>query len=187
MGIELAKSAAKHGAEVILISGPTQYSSDGNRISTISVMSAKEMFNAVHAHYNSVNAAILSAAVSDYRPKKVASSKIKKTDQSLLLELEKAEDILASLGAKKTHQFLVGFALETDYELENAIKKLKFKNLDLIVLNSLRDNGAGFGGTTNKITIIDRDLNQTEFPLKPKDQVADDVIKELINRTHAQK
>ena len=82
---------------------------------------------------------------------------------------------------------MVGFALETDYELENAIKKLKFKNLDLIVLNSLRDNGAGFGGTTNKITIIDRDLNQTEFPLKPKDQVADDVIKELINRTHAQK
>lgn len=185
MGIELANSAAGKGAEVILITGPTHYSSDSSNVSTIAVMSAKEMYDAVHTHYSTVDAAILSAAVADYRPKKVASSKIKKTDQSLLIELEKTDDILASLGAIKTHQFLIGFALETDCEMDNAIKKLKSKNLDLIVLNSLRDSGAGFGGTTNKITIIDKDLIQMEYPLKSKDQVADDIIEELIKRNHA--
>ncbi|MEC8536774.1 MAG: bifunctional phosphopantothenoylcysteine decarboxylase/phosphopantothenate--cysteine ligase CoaBC [Bacteroidota bacterium] len=184
MGFELAKSAANKGAEVILVSGPTHCKIDSNRVTTHAVFTAKEMYKIVHQHFSSVDAAILSAAVADYRPKKTALSKIKKTSESLLLELEKTEDILASLGAVKTHQFLVGFALETDDEVANAIKKLKSKNLDLIVLNSLKDFGAGFGVSTNKITIIDRDLNQTKHPLKTKAEVANDILEELIKRTH---
>ena len=135
MGFELAYSAANKGAEVILVSGPTHCKIESNRVSIHAVFTAKEMYKVVHQHFTSVDAAILSAAVADYRPKKTALSKIKKTSESLLLELEKTEDILASLGAVKTHQFLVGFALETDDEVANAIKKLKSKNLDLIVLN----------------------------------------------------
>ena len=184
MGFELANSAANKGAEVILVSGPTHCKIDSNRVSTHAVFTAKEMYKVVHQYFSSVDAAILSAAVADYRPKKIAASKIKKTSESLLLELEKTEDILASLGSVKAHQFLVGFALETDDEVDNAIKKLKSKNLDLIVLNSLKDFGAGFGFPTNKITIIDKDLNQMKYPLKSKVEVADDILEELIKRTH---
>jgi phosphopantothenoylcysteine decarboxylase/phosphopantothenate--cysteine ligase len=126
----------------------------------------------------------LSAAVAEYRPINTTLSKIKKTSQSLSITLEKTEDILASLGAQKTTQFLVGFALETYSETENAIKKLKSKNLDLIVLNSLNDLGAGFGVATNKITIIDKELKEIEFQLKSKAKVADDIIDEIVKRTY---
>ena len=185
MGFELANSAAQQGAEVILISGPTHYKAERKAISTISVTSADEMFDAVHQYYQKVDVAILSAAVADYKPQKSFLSKIKKTTDTLTINLIKTKDILAALGSKKTAQILVGFALETDNEITNAIKKLKSKNLDMIVLNSLKDAGAGFGGSTNKITIIDKDLNQTDYPLKSKSEVADDIIQKIIIQIHA--
>ena len=185
MGFELAYSAAQQGAEVILISGPSHFKAERKAISTISVTSADEMFDAVHQYYQKVDVAILSAAVADYKPQKSFLSKIKKTTDTLTINLIKTKDILAALGSKKTAQILVGFALETDNEITNAIKKLKSKNLDMIVLNSLKDAGAGFGGSTNKITIIDKDLNQTDYPLKSKSEVADDIIQKIIIQIHA--
>ena len=185
MGFELANSAAQQGAEVILISGPSHYKAERKAISTISVTSADEMFDAAHQYYQKVDVAILSAAVADYKPQKSFLSKIKKTTDTLTINLIKTKDILAALGSKKTAQILVGFALETDNEITNAIKKLKSKNLDMIVLNSLKDAGAGFGGSTNKITIIDKDLNQTNYPLKSKSEVADDIIQKIIIQIHA--
>jgi len=185
MGFEIANHAAQLGAEVLYITGPTHYKTDHSRIKTIPVVSAEEMYSQVHAYFKSADIAILSAAVADYKPKKTATSKIKKDSQTLSLELEKTKDILASLGTIKSHQLLVGFALETNNEVDNAIKKLKSKNLDLIVLNSLNDQGAGFGGTTNKITLIDKQLVQTEFPLKSKADVAIDIMNELLKQIDA--
>ena len=185
MGFEIANTAAQLGAEVILITGPTHYKAHYDSIQTISITSARDMYDVAHQNFDDVDAAILSAAVADYRPKFPALYKIKKKATSLTLELEKTEDILASLGEKKKNQILIGFALETENEVANAIKKLKAKNLDLIVLNSLNDDGAGFVGSTNKISIIDKDLNQKNYPLKSKSEVASDIINELINRIHA--
>ena len=185
MGFEIANTAAQLGAEVILISGPTHYKALYDSIQTIPITSARDMYDAAHQYFKDVDAAILSAAVADYRPKFPAVSKLKKKSSSLVLELEKTEDVLASLGEIKEKQVLIGFALETENEVANAIKKLKAKNLDLIILNSLNDDGAGFGGSTNKISIIDKDLNQTNYPLKSKSEVADDIINELIKRVHA--
>ena len=184
MGIELSNSAARRGAQVILVTGPTHLKSDYSSVKTIPVISTKEMYEAVHKYFSSVDVAILSAAVADFRPKKISLSKIKKNSDSLSLVLEKTEDILASIGSIKEKQFLVGFALESDNEITNAIKKLKSKNLDLIILNSLKDLGAGFGVATNKITIIDKELNQIEFQLKSKAKVADDIIDEIVKRTY---
>lgn len=185
MGFEIANHAAQLGAEVLFITGPTHYKADHSHIKTIPVVSAEEMYTQVHLHFKSVDIAILSAAVADYKPKNQATSKIKKDVSALSLELQKTKDILASLGAIKSHQLLVGFALETNDEVANAIKKLKSKNLDLIVLNSLNDQGAGFGGTTNKITLIDKNLVQTEFPLKSKADVAIDIMNELLKQINA--
>lgn len=185
MGFEIANTAAQLGAEVILISGPTHYKALYDSIQTIPITSARDMYDAAHQYFKGVDAAILSAAVADYRPKFPAVSKLKKKSSSLVLELEITEDVLASLGEIKEKQLLIGFALETENEVANAIKKLKAKNLDLIILNSLNDDGAGFGGSTNKISIIDKDLNQTNYPLKSKSEVADDIINELIKRVHA--
>ncbi|MCH3882547.1 MULTISPECIES: bifunctional phosphopantothenoylcysteine decarboxylase/phosphopantothenate--cysteine ligase CoaBC [Tenacibaculum] len=185
MGFEVAKTAANLGAEVFLVSGPSSQKVSHSFIQRIDVKSAEEMYNACHNVYKTVNIAILSAAVADYKPKNIATQKIKKKDASLTIELSPTKDILKSLGEIKTNQFLVGFALETNNEVENAKKKIKSKNLDLIVLNSLQDKGAGFAGDTNKITIIDADFSQQVFELKSKKEVSKDIINEIINRIDA--
>ena len=185
MGFELAKKAANLGANVILISGPTHLNIDHNNIQLIRVTSAQEMYEACHEHYADTDIAICAAAVADYRPKTIATEKVKKKDGELFIELERTPDILMSLGETKKNQFLVGFALETQNELENAKGKLKRKHLDGIVLNSLKDDGAGFGGTTNKITFIDKNSEIKTFDLKTKSEVASDIWKEIISRIHA--
>ncbi|WP_036385420.1 bifunctional phosphopantothenoylcysteine decarboxylase/phosphopantothenate--cysteine ligase CoaBC [Muricauda sp. MAR_2010_75] len=185
MGFELAKKAASLGAKVVLVSGPTNLDVNHSSIELIRVTSAQEMFEACHKHYADTDVAICAAAVADYRPKHVAKEKLKKKDGDLNIELERNPDILLSLGEKKTHQFLVGFALETENELENAKGKLQRKNLDGIVLNSLKDDGAGFGGSTNKITFIDKNLEIKTFGLKTKPEVASDIWEEIISRIHA--
>jgi len=180
MGFEIAKTAANLGAQVILVSGPTHEKADHDLITIVHVKSASEMYNAAHKHFNDADIAILSAAVADYKPKNVSDQKIKKKDDTLQLELEKTKDILASFGNIKQDQILVGFALETNNELENAIKKLKSKNLDLIVLNSLNDKGAGFGRDTNKVTLINKNDNIINFTLKSKSEVSQDIMNEIL-------
>jgi phosphopantothenoylcysteine decarboxylase/phosphopantothenate--cysteine ligase len=143
------------------------------------------MYEAVHKEFANVDVAILSAAVADYKPKNVATQKIKKTTNSLEIQLAPTKDILASLGAIKKKQFLVGFALETNNEIENAKEKLQRKNLDMIVLNSLQDKGAGFAKSTNKVTIIDSNLNEKPFELKSKSEVAKDIMNEILQKINA--
>lgn len=185
MGFEIAKVSANSGAEVILITGPTDEAVSHNLIKVINVVSAQEMYDAAHQYYNTVDIAILSAAVADYRPKFVSATKIKKNDSSFTIELEKTKDILKSLGEIKKNQFLVGFALETNNEFENAKSKLKAKNLDLIVLNSLKDKGAGFGGSTNKVTFITNDGEVIQHDLKSKADVAQDILNQILKQIHA--
>lgn len=181
MGYAIAEEAAKLGAEVILVSGPSSLQLKNDGVNRVDVVSAKEMYDAVHLYYKEVDVAIAAAAVSDYRPMTKATQKIKKSDPKLTLELEKTQDILLSMGEKKQHQFLIGFALETENEVENAQKKLQKKNLDFIVLNSLQDKGAGFQQETNKVRIIDKDKVQS-YELKSKEKVAKDILKELVDR-----
>lgn len=185
MGFELAKRAANLGAEVSLITGPSSEKISHSKIERIDVVSAKEMYTAVHKKYSSSDIAILSAAVSDYKPSVVSENKIKKSTDSMSIDLVKTQDILASLGEIKKQQVLVGFALETNDEIRNATEKLKKKNLDLIVLNSLQDKGAGFKKETNKVTIIDKLEKISEFSLKSKAEVAEDIFNEILNRTYA--
>lgn len=185
MGFELAKKAANLGAKVILVSGPTHLNIDHKNIELIRVTSAQDMYEVCHEHYADMNVAICAAAVADYRPKTVASEKVKKQEGDMKIELERTPDILMSLGEIKKNQFLVGFALETQNELENAKGKLKRKHLDGIVLNSLKDDGAGFGGSTNKITFIDKNSEIKTFDLKTKPEVASDIWEEIISRIHA--
>ena len=184
MGYALALVAAELGAEVVLISGPTHLALEDNRVELIRVTSTHEMYEAAHKNFLDADVFIAAAAVADYKPKHVAVQKIKKSDDSLALELTKTEDILASLGNEKKAQKLIGFALETNNEEENARKKLKRKNLDFIVLNSLRDKGAGFKSDTNKISIIFPDKKK-DFELKSKHEVAKDIIKEIIELFNA--
>ena len=185
MGFELAKCAANLGAEVFLISGPSNESVVHTLVKRIDVVSAQEMYEAAHKYFNDIDIAILSAAVADYKPSTISEKKIKKKDDSLTINLIKTQDILASLGKIKKNQFLVGFALETNNEIENAKEKLNRKNLDLIVLNSLQDKGAGFKKATNKITIFDTFENSIEFALKPKSEVAVDIFNEILKRINA--
>ena len=185
MGFEIAKAAANFGAEVILITGPTHQKVSHSLIEVIPVTSAQDMYDAAHKYFSDVDVAILSAAVADFKPKEVATQKIKKKASTLTLELVRTKDILASLGVIKKQQYLVGFALETNDELENAKGKLKKKNLNLIVLNSLNDKGAGFKSDTNKVTFIDDKENITEFKLKSKAEVASDLLNKIITEIDA--
>lgn len=180
MGFELAEVASSLGAKVTLISGPTHLEKPQGNVKLIRVESAQEMFEASMENFPGVDAAIGAAAVSDYRPKNVADQKIKKTEESLTLELVKNPDILYNLGQEKRGQFLVGFALETENEEENAFSKMQKKNLDFIVLNSLNDPGAGFQTETNKVLILFPDGERKEFGLKTKKEVAKDIMNELV-------
>lgn len=185
MGFELAKTAASLGAEVYLVTGPTSLSVQHDNIHVVRVVSANEMYHSAQMYFESSDIVICAAAVADYKPKEVAHQKIKKSEESFTLELVKNTDILMSLGQQKTKQFLVGFALETENEVEHAKGKLIRKNLDAIVLNSMQDKGAGFGGTTNKISFIDTNSNITAFELKTKAEVAKDIFNEIIKRRYA--
>ncbi len=185
MGYDIAFAAANLGASVILISGPTHLSANHSNINLIRVVSAEEMYLECHKWFDGVDVAIAAAAVADYKPKNVASQKIKKAENSLNIELDKTQDILASLGKIKKNQFLIGFALETENEIENAKLKIQKKNLDLIVLNSLNDLGAGFGKPTNKITFIDKDFVVEPMELKSKEEVANDIINKVKQHYHA--
>jgi len=180
MGFEIANEAAKLGAEVTLISGPSHLNVSDTSIQLIRVVSAEDMYSACHDYFENTDVAIAAAAVADYRPKNVASQKIKKTESSFNIELEKTKDILASLGLIKKNQFLIGFALETENEIENAKLKIQKKNLDLIVLNSLQDDGAGFGTPTNKVTFIDKNFTIEPMDLKSKGKVAQDILNKVI-------
>jgi phosphopantothenoylcysteine decarboxylase/phosphopantothenate--cysteine ligase len=175
MGFSLAEEAVRRGAKVILISGPSSQVINDKNVDVHRVTSAKEMLEKVFEFYENVDIAIASAAVADYAPKEVAKEKIKKNDDNLTIELIKNPDILKTMGEKKTHQFLIGFALETQNEEENAKAKLEKKNLDMIVLNSLRDEGAGFKNDTNKIKIFTK-TDTIEFELKSKENVAKDIL-----------
>ncbi|MEP2239788.1 MAG: bifunctional phosphopantothenoylcysteine decarboxylase/phosphopantothenate--cysteine ligase CoaBC [Maribacter sp.] len=185
MGFELAKTAASLGAEVNLVTGPTHLSVTHDLIQVINVVSADDMYQNAHTYYETSDIVICAAAVADYRPKTISEQKIKKSEDNFTIELVKNKDILKTFGNHKKHQFLVGFALETENEIDNAKGKLKRKNLDAIVLNSMRDKGAGFGGVTNKISFIDTNSNITTFELKTKAEVAVDIFNEIIKRRYA--
>lgn len=186
MGFAIAEALANEGAEINLISGPTQQHTIHPLVNVQTVTSAEEMFNACNRYFATTDIAVLSAAVADYKPIVKASQKIKKKDEVLTLELTKTHDIAASLGKQKSNgQIIVGFALETEEEKANALKKLESKNFDLIVLNSLNDKGAGFGHDTNKVTIIDRQHQTHSFDLKTKKEVAHDIVEAIIRKMHA--
>jgi phosphopantothenoylcysteine decarboxylase/phosphopantothenate--cysteine ligase len=184
MGIALAHEGMRRGAEVTLVLGPSAEKVD-ETINLIRVKTAEQMYNACLGHFENADWAIMSAAVADYTPIRKEERKIKKDGDTFQLELKKTPDILKKLGElKQDHQCLVGFALETDNEKENALKKLKSKKADLIVLNSLNDEGAGFSYDTNKITIFDKDGGEYNFHTKAKSAVASDIINTIIKYTH---
>jgi len=181
MGFAIADEFAKLGAEVNLIAGPTAQMAE-QALKRTDVISAKDMLDACDSLFGETDIVVMCAAVADYRPKTVADQKIKKQNEQLNLELEKTTDILASLGQrKKAGQILVGFALETNDEVAYAKGKLEKKNLDLVVLNSMNDKGAGFKGDTNKITIFNRAFERTDFEVKPKAEVAQDICAAILN------
>lgn len=186
MGFAIAEELADKGAQVTLVTGPTQEQTRHPGISVRRVTSAEEMFTECKTVFPDSDIAVLSAAVADYKPMEKADQKIKKKTDTLVLELTRTHDIAESLGKMKHNgQILVGFALETEHEEKNAIKKLESKNFDLIVLNSLNHPGAGFGHDTNKVTIIDRRNEAKTFELKSKKAVASDIVEAIIGKLHA--
>jgi len=182
MGFAIAEELANCGARVILVSGPVALSAYNAGITTLKVSSAAQMYDLCIKYFPECNGAVMSAAVADYTPESTGSAKLKRNDKDFTLNLIPTRDIAAALGTiKRADQILVGFALETDNELQNASIKLARKNLDFIVLNSLNDKGAGFGTDTNKITIIERDNNTESFELKSKRDVAKDIVEKMIS------
>ncbi|MDH6354398.1 phosphopantothenoylcysteine decarboxylase/phosphopantothenate--cysteine ligase [Dysgonomonas sp. PH5-45] len=182
MGFALAEECAHRGAEVVLVAGPVSLQCNHPNIRRVDVESADEMYQETMNNFPDSDTTILCAAVADYRPVAVADEKIKRTGDSLTLTLVPNKDIAASLGAiKKENQRLIGFALETNNEEQNALLKIEKKNLDYIVLNSLNDAGAGFKHNTNKIAIINRTGERQDFPLKSKAEVAKDIIDKTLN------
>ena len=181
MGIALAEDCARRGATVTLVKGPTQLHASNTLIKEVEVTTAAEMYQACTQYFAESDVIIFAAAVADYTPKHPANTKIKKKEDDFVLELTKTKDIAYELGKmKRPGAIHVGFALETDNELENAKSKLAKKNLDMIVLNSLQDPGAGFQHNTNKVTIVDKSGNVVKFDLKSKTDVAGDIIDYII-------
>lgn len=185
MGIALAKECRNRGADVVLVLGPVSLPKEYEGITVVQVTSSDEMYNACHDHFKNCDIALMAAAVADYKPAAVSDQKIKKSGNDVpQLTLVKTKDILKSLGAiKEDHQVLLGFALETNNEKANALEKLKIKNADFIVLNSLND-GAAFGSDTNKITIYTRSGDEIKFDSKSKSEVAKDIVDTLVRYTH---
>ncbi len=180
MGYAIAEELASRGAEVLLVSGPVQVTAHNKRITLIPVTTAEEMYTQCVEQFSGCDGAVMSAAVADFTPADTANSKIKKTGDEMLLRLVPTKDIAAALGKMKTgKQFLAGFALETDNEMQNAQKKLESKNFDFIVLNSLKDKGAGFGYDTNKVTIVSRSKGVVSYDLKAKTLVAKDIADQI--------
>jgi len=185
MGIALSQELAARGADVSLVMGPTAILPKGRGIQLIKVNTAEEMYQACVDEFPKADVAIMSAAVADYTPLNKSTNKIKKQHEDLSIELVKTKDILKTLGERKVNgQILVGFALETTNEREYALNKLKSKNADLIVMNSLNDKGAGFGVDTNKVTIFEKNGNEIAYETKPKQQVARDIVDRIVNMLH---
>lgn len=185
MGFALAEALCQKGASVHLITGPTTEKITNPSIQVTNVVSADEMYLATTNAFTNADIAVMSAAVADYKPETTSTIKIKKSNDTLELKLVKTKDILKALGdVKQPHQFLVGFALETNNEQANALEKLHRKNADLIVLNSLQDSQAGFGKDTNKVTIFDKSGNVFAFEAKSKKAVASDIVQTIIQQIH---
>ncbi len=183
MGYAIAEELANQGAEVILVSGPTNLSVSNPLITKINIQTAQEMYDESLKYFPECEAAIMSAAVADFKPEMQFNKKVKRGKDNMQISLTPNKDIAAELGVMKNkNQLLIGFALETNNEIENAKLKIKNKNLDFIVLNSLNEKGAGFGHDTNKISIIDNQYNLTKFDLKPKNEVAVDIVDALIEK-----
>jgi phosphopantothenoylcysteine decarboxylase/phosphopantothenate--cysteine ligase len=185
MGIAIAETAASMGADVTLVLGPVGVTPSNPKVRVINVVTAAEMMEASVKAFGACDIAILAAAVADFTPEKTSLKKIRRENDDMVLRLKPTDDIAAALGKmKQKHQLLTGFALETDNGLENAVGKLKRKNLDLIVLNSLGEEGAGFGYDTNRITLIDKSNNIDKFELKTKGEVAVDILNKIISLIH---
>ena len=183
MGIAIAEELAEKGANVTLIIGPSSLSCSHPNIKQINIVSADEMYNEVNSVFKTSDISVFAAAVSDYKPTVVHKEKVKKTNKDWNINLEKNKDILQEMtSTKRENQLVVGFALETEDEKKNAIKKLQKKNLDFIVLNSTKDSGATFGYNTNKISIIEKDLSISDFELKDKTEVAKDIVSVILKK-----